>query len=283
MVKVDETNPFYFLNDEASCGPVEDAQPSNKETKSRQLENSVKIDHDITKFFIKRTKYFDELKAQLSRLGAEIQLRPGLIKLKRVDSSVVENWENSCRNTIIVFCSSFQKQSFALDENIRESILEALPSLQKSVSSAGAACWLDTHKQNLILVSPKAELSNMVKEVEDFIKKVGIFATKSFKIEESIRALVEKDLPTLKEELKSCSVKLVKETLVVVCLRNEINNVVGKVENFLQELQGIKRADGKLIILFALLCNIFYLFVKLYNCNYALLCCMCCCAASNPP
>ena len=243
-VIVGETNSFNLLNDEASFQLGKDAELSGKESTSKHLQKSVEIDSDITKFLMKRTKYSNDLKAQLSRFGAEFQLKPGIIKIRRVDSSVTESWEERCQYTVTLFCSSFQKQSFALDEGTRESILEALPTLQKSVSSTGAACWLDTQKQNLVLVSPEVELSNVVKEVKEFIQKVGIFARKCFKIEESIRALVEEDLPTLKEALKSCNIKLEKETLVVVCLRNEINNAVEKVESFLQKLQRIKRADG---------------------------------------
>ena len=85
---------------------------------------------------------------------------------------------------------------------------------------------------------------NLVNDEARFVQRVGIFSRKCFKIEKSIRALVEEDLPTLKEALKSCNIKLDNETLVVVCLRNENNNVVEKVESFLQKRQKIKRADG---------------------------------------
>ena len=257
-----EANYFNLLSDEASCVPEEDAEQLEEENKSKQILNCVKLDNDITKFLLKRTKYFDKLKAQFSQLGAEVQLRHGFIKIKRIDSSTDENWEKSCQDNVIDFCSSFKKQSFALDESIQESILKALPSIQKSVSSTGAACWLDPHKRNLILVSPMAEFSNMVKEVEEFIKKVGIFATKSFKIEETIRALVKKDLASLNDELKSCKVTLEKENLIVVCLRSEVYNVVEKVECFFQKLQRIKQADGKL--------NVFS-FVLHYHLIYATL------------
>jgi hypothetical protein len=85
---------------------------------------------------------------------------------------------------------------------------------------------------------------NLVNDEARFVQRVGIFSRKCFKIEKSIRALVEEDLPILKEALKSCNIKLDNETLVVVCLRNENNNVVEKVESFLQKRQKIKRADG---------------------------------------
>ena len=247
MVVANETNCFNLLSDEASCEPTEDAQQPEQENTSKQLESCVKVDNDITKFLLKRTKYFDELKAQFSRLGAEIQLKPGLIKINRNDSANTdENWGKRCEDNIYVFCHSFEKRRFAVDESIQESMLEALPSLQKSVSSTQAACWLDPPKRHLTLVSPKAEFSNMVKEVEEFMKKVGIFAKKCFKIEESIRALVEKDLTSLKEELKSCRVTLDKQNLTVVCPGSDVDHVVGKVECFFQKLQKIKRADGKL-------------------------------------
>ena len=238
MVIVGETNSFSILNDEASFQPVEEARTS------KQLQAMVKIDTNITKFLMKRTKYFDELQSQLFQLGAVIQLKPGSMKIKKVDSSYIENWERKCEDKVNVFCSGFQKQFFPLDESIRESISGTLSSLEQDVSSTGAACWLDKPKRNLILVCPMTELTTVVKKVEEFIRKVGIFAKRSFHVEGSIYALVEKDLITLKEALKSCNVTLEKETLVVVCLKTEVGNIEKKVERFLQDYRRTKQTDG---------------------------------------
>ena len=117
-----------------------------------------------------------------------------------------------------------------------------MSTLQNDVSSTGAACWLDTHKQNLILVSLKVALSDAVKKVDEFIQKVKLFVRRTFEIDKSIHELVGKDLSTLKEDLKSCNITLNKQTLVVVCLRNEVGNVVEKVESFL--------ANGNVLLLF---------------------------------
>lgn len=223
---------------------VEEAGNPSKNTASKQLQAFVKIDNNITKFLLKRTKYFDELEAQLFRLGAVIQLKPGSIKIKKVDSSYIEYWNRKCEDKVTVFCNGFQKRCFPFDESIRESILGSLSSLEQDVSSAGAACWLDTPKKNLILVSPMVELTSVVKKVEDFMKKVGIFAKRNFRVEGSIRALVEKDLETLKEALKSCNVTLEKETLAVVCLKSELENVEKEIERFFQNFQRTKQADG---------------------------------------
>ncbi len=199
---------------------------------------------------MKRKKYSEELKVLLSRLGAELQLKPRFIKVKKVDGNIIPNWGKRCENTVNVFCSSFVKKYYPLGDEIRDSISEALPTLQKDVSSIGAACWLDTHKQNLILVSLKVQLGDAVKEVEEFIEKVRIFARKSFQIDEPIRELVGKHLPKLKEALKSCNVTLSTQTLVVVCLRNEVGNVVKKVESFL--------ADGNVLFCSVLFCSVLF-------------------------
>jgi hypothetical protein len=231
-------NNFNSLNEDA-----DDIEVHGKPA-SKLLQTYVKIDNDIAKFLLKRKKYFEDLKDLLSRHDAKFHLKPGFIKIKKVDVNIVPNWENLCKDTVNAFCSCFQKQSFPVGDEIRDSFVEALTTLQKDVSSTGAACWLDAHKQNLILVSLKVELSNALKQVEEFIQKVEIFSTKSFQIEESIHELVAKDLPTLKEALKTCNIALNKQTLVVVCLRNEADSVVGIVERFLQRLQRLKLADG---------------------------------------
>lgn len=238
MVIVGETNAFSILNDEASFQSAEDGQTS------KQLQAFVKIDTNITKFLTRRAKYFDEIQSQLFQLGAVIQLKPGLIKIKKADSSHIENWERRCEDKVTEFCSGFRKQCFPLDESIRESISGTLSSFEQDVSSTGAACWLDTPKKNLILVCPATELTAIVKKVEEFIRKIGIFAKRSFQVEGSVRMLVEKDLETLKETLKSCNVTLDKETLVVVCLKTEVANVEKKVERFLQKFQRTKQTDG---------------------------------------
>ena len=212
--------------------------------KKRQWQKFVNIDNDIANFLLEKTKYSEELKGLLFRLGAELQiLKSGFIKIKKVDGNTIPNWEERCEKTINVFCSCFDKKDFPLDDEIRDSIPEALSTLQKDLSSTEGACWLDKPKQNLILVSPKDGFSNAEKEVKQFFEKVRRFAKRNFEIEESIYELVRKDLPTLKEALKHCNITLNKKTLVVVCLRNEVDNVNEKVESFLQRLQG-EKIDG---------------------------------------
>ena len=192
-------------------------------------------------FLLKRKKYSQDLKALLSSLSAELHiLKSGFLKVKEVDGNTIPNWEERCENTVNVFCSCFHKKYFPLDDEIRDSIPEALSTLQKDVSSTGGACWLDKHKQNLILVSLKVEFGNAGKEVYQCFEKVRRFAKRTFRMEESILELVRKDLPTLKEALKSCNITLNKKTLVVVCLRNEVDNVAEKVESFLQRLREVK-------------------------------------------
>jgi hypothetical protein len=117
------------------------------------------------------------------------------------------------------------------------------------VSSTGGACWLDTQKQNLVLVCPSVvAFGEGEKEVNQFFEKVRRFSRKSFQIEEPILELVRKDLPKLKEALKSCNITLKKKTLVVVCLRNEVDNVAEKVENFLK--------NGTVYIVFCVFLNV---------------------------
>ncbi len=149
-----------------------------KEKPSRQLQTSVGIDSDIVKFLMKRKKYSKELK-DLLRHDSELQLKSGFIKIKKVDENI-PNWEKRCEDTVNVFCSRFDKKYFPLGDEIRDSISEALSTLQNDVSSTGAACWLDTQKQNLILVSPKVALSNAVKKVDEFIQKVKLFIRRTF-------------------------------------------------------------------------------------------------------
>ena len=220
----------------------------------KQLQISVNIDNDIVSFLLKRKKYSEQLKSQLFHCGAELEiLKSGLIKIKKVDGSTISNWEERCEETVHVFCSHFRKMYFPLDDEIRDSIPEALSTLQKDVSSTGGACWLDTQKQNLVLVCPSVAFGEAEKEVNQFFEKVRRFSRKSFQIEEPILELVRKDLPKLKEALKSCNITLKKKTLVVVCLRNEVDNVAEKVENFLQRSQGV--LDGNVRYIF--LCCVF--------------------------
>ena len=249
-------NVFNSLNNEAGVTDV-----LGKKNPSKQLQVSVNIDNDVVKFLMERKKHSEELKDLLSRLGAESQLKPGFIKIKKVDGNIIPNWGKRCENTVNVFCSCFVKKYYPLGDEIRDSISETLPTLQKDVSSKGAACWLDTHKQNLILVSSKIELSIAVKEVEEFMQKARIFARRSFQIDESIRKLVGNDLPQLKEALKSCNVTLDKQTLMVVCLKNEVDNVVEIVETFLQRFKRINLADGNVLFCFVLFCFVLFCFV----------------------
>ncbi len=248
-------NAFNSLNNEAGVTDV-----LGKEKPSKQLQVSVNVDNDIVKFLMKRKKYSEELKDLLSRLSAELILKPGFIKITKVDGNIIPNWEKRCEDTVNVFCSCFFKKYYPLSDEIRDSISEALSTLQNDVSSTGAACWLDTHKQNLILVSLKVELSNVVKKVDEFIQKVKLFARRTFEIDNSIHELVGKDLPTLKEDLKSCNITLNKQTLVVVCLRNEVGNVVEKVESFLQTIQRIKLPDGN-VFFSVLFCSRYFAIV----------------------
>ena len=198
----------------------------------------VKVDSDILKFLGKRKKYSEELKDLLSRLGAELTIKPEFIIVKKVTESIIANWEKRCEDTVNKYCSCFQRECFPLDDAIsRDSILGALPTLQKDVSSTGAACWLDTHKQSLVLVSLKLELSNVVKQVEKFIRTVSFFAKKCFPIKESLVDLVRENLPTLEKDLESCTVKLENRELVVVCVKDKVDIVVKSVENFLESVE----------------------------------------------
>ena len=242
----DVTNSFGLLTDEASCESTkEEVEEPDQQNISKQ-EIFLEIDSDITKFLKKKIAYWDELKSQLTPLSAsEITLQPGLIKLKKADGSISVNCKKSCEEKVMEFTNSLKKQSFPLDESIGESILEALPTfLRQSLSFTKAACWLDKHKQNLILVSTEVELNNAVKEVEGFIQKVGIFARKKIQIEESIGSLVKRELLTLKESLKSYTITINEDTLTLVGLRNNIDYAVEKVENFFQELQRKNQANG---------------------------------------
>ena len=197
---------------------------------------------------MKRKKYSEELKGLLNHLGAELEVSKSGLKMKKVDGNTIPNWEERCENTVRVFCSCFHKKYFPLDGEIRDSIPEALPRLQQDVSSTGGACWLDKHKQNLILVSRDSTFSDAEKEVESFFENVRL----CFQVKESIHELVRKDLPTLIEALKSCNITFKKKTLVVVCLRNEVDNVAEKVESFLQRLEGVK-LDGNAMMCCVLL------------------------------
>ncbi|XP_028412718.1 uncharacterized protein LOC114535634 [Dendronephthya gigantea] len=239
-----ENNPLTLLNDERSSRWLGGTEETGNDKSLKQLQKSVKLDNDIVKFLMKRKQYFEKLKAKLASLGAAPHLKPGFIRIDKMDSRNIDNWGESCESAVVVFCNSFHKKCFELDESIRESHLEALPTLQKDVSSTGAACWLDSEKKNVILVSPILELRDAVEKIEKFIKNVGIFAKRSFKIEESIHELVEKELPPLKDTLKSCTLALEKETLVVVCVRSEIENTIAHVESFLSRIR-LTSALGK--------------------------------------
>ena len=238
----------YRSDEDERKKPSNVTKVAGKKNSLKQRQKSVNIDSDIANFLLKRGKCSDDLKGQLSCLGAELQiLKSGVIKIKEVNGNTVPNWEEKCVKAVNVFSVRFHKKYFLLENEIRDSIPEALSTLQKDVSCTGGACWLDKHKQKLILVSPKDEFTHAEKEVEKFIENVRRFAQKSFKIEKSIHELVRKDLPTLKEALKSCNIALKKKTLVVVCLRNEVDNVAEKVEGFLQKLQGVKQ-NGNIFV-----------------------------------
>ena len=127
---------------------------------------------------------------------------------------------------------------------IKDSISEALLTLQETVSTLGAACWIDKDKQDLILVSLKVEMNDAVQEVNEFLMKIRMFAKRSFGLDESIHGLVEKDLQTLKDALKSgCKIRLTKKSQEVACLRNAVNTVNKNVENFLQRRKEIKEGN----------------------------------------
>ena len=220
--------------------------------KKNQRQKFVNIDNDIANFLLEKTEYSEELKGLLSRLGAELQILKSGINIKEVGLDAIPNWEERCEKTIDLFCSCFHKKYFPIDEETRDSIPEALSTLQKDLSSTDGACWLDTQKQNLILVCQSVAFGEAEKEINQFFEKVRRFSRRSFQIEEPILDSVREDLPKLKEALKSCNITLKKKTLVVVCLRNEVDNVAEKVENFLQRPQGV--LDGNVRYIFLLLC-----------------------------
>ena len=197
-------------------------------------------------FLLKRKKYSADLKCQLSCLGVELQISQFGIKIKKVDGSTIPDWDERYKESVNLFCSCIDKKYFPLDGEIRDSIPEALSTLQNDVGSTGGACWLDAQKQNLVLVCPDSGFSDAEKEVEKFIENVRRFARRSFRIQDSILELVRKDLPKLKETLKSCNISLKKKTLVVVCLRNEVDSVAKKVETFFQRV----KLDGNICFLF---------------------------------
>ena len=240
-----ENNPFNKVNFTKV--------PGKKNPAKKQQQKSFSIDDDIVNFFLKRKKYSEELKGLLYSLGAELEISKSGIKMTKVGGNTIPNWEERCENTVNVFCSCFCKKYFPLDAEIRDSIPETLLStLQRDVSSTGGASWLDKHKHNLILVSRDSTFNDAEKEVEQFFEKVRRSANRNFEVKESIHELVKKDLPTLKEALKSCNITLKKKTLVVVCLRNEVDNVAEKVESFLQRFEGVK-PDGNAIMCCVLL------------------------------
>ena len=215
-----------------------------KDKTSKQLEHSVQIDNDISKFLVKRKKYSAELKDKVSRLGAGARVKPGCIIITKNEETVIENWEKRCNDEVNHFCRRFQKERFLVDLEIKDSISEALSTLQETVSSLGAACWIDKDKQDLILVSLKVKMSDAAQKVNEFLMKIRMFAKRCFDLDESIHGLVEKDLQTLKSALKSCKITLTKKSLEVVCLRNEVDTVNKNVENFLQRLKDIKEGNG---------------------------------------
>ena len=230
----------------------------------------VKVDSDILKFLGKRKKHSDELKNLLSRLGADFQIKSAdqCIVIKKVTQCITVNWEKRCEDTVNTYCGCFQKEYFPLDDAISQgSILGALPTLQKDVSCTGAACWLDTHKQNLVLVSLKIEFSNVAKQVEKFIRTVNFFAKKCFPIEESRVELVRKNLPTLEQDLESCTVKLENRELVVVCVKDKADSVVKIVQNFLARNELINGNQFTVLFCFVVFKNIFELVCQVYVIN----------------
>ena len=76
-----------------------------------------------------------------------------------------------------------------------------------------------------------------MKQVEKFIRTASFFAKKCFPIKESLVDLVRENLPTLEKDLESCTVKLENRELVVVCVKDEVDNVVKSVENFLESVE----------------------------------------------
>ena len=227
------------LNEEEISTEIQD-----KDEASKQLKHSVKIDNDISKFLMKRKKYSAELKDEVSRLGAEVHVTRGFIIITKNEETVLANWEKQCNDEVNQFCSRFQKERFVVDREIKDSISEALLTLQETVSTLGAACWIDKDNQGLILVSLKVKMSDAVQKVNEFLIKIRMFARRCFDLEESIHGLVEKNLQTLKDALKSCKITLTKKSLEVVCVRNEVDTVNKNVENFLQRLKNNKEGSG---------------------------------------
>ena len=234
-----DVNFSSSLNEEGNSTEIQD-----KDETSKQLKHSVKIDNDISKFLMKRKKYSVELKNKVSRLGAEVRVTRGFIIITKNEENVIANWEKRCNDAVTVFCSRFQKEQFLVDREIKDSISEALLTLQETVSTLGAACWIDKDNQDLILVSLKVKMSDAVQKVREFLMKIRMFAKRCFDLDESIHGLVEKNLQTLKDALKSCKITLTKKSLEVVCVRNEVDTVNKNVENFLQRLKNNKEGSG---------------------------------------
>ena len=234
-----DVNISSSLNDEENSTEIH-----GKDETSKQLKHSVKIDNDISKFLMKRKKYSAELKDKVSQLDAEVQVTHGFIIITKNEETVIANWEKRCNDEVNHFCRRFEKERFLVDREIKDSISEALLTLQETVSTLGAACWINKDKQDLILVSSKVKMSDAVQKVNEFLMKIRMFAKRSFGIDESIHGLVEKNLQTLKDALKSCKITLTKKSLEVVCLRNEVDTVNKNVENFLQRLKEIKEGNA---------------------------------------
>lgn len=239
-VKKIESNPFCLLEDEAN-------NESSKNSEQKETPISIKIDADLVKYFSKRKKQLDDLKRQMSDIGVNINLvNPNCVRMsvRKSEATLVENWKEKGESMVRNFCITFYKQRFQLDKESEEWSPEWIEKIQKRVSSYGAACWIN--KNNLILVSASSEYDRALNDVREAMKNAGCFVKRCFPIQKAFFSKIERNLSKLKETVKSSSLTLERKTLnlIVCCLKTDVDDVVRKVESF---IQSHKTTDGKFL------------------------------------
>ncbi len=160
------TNEDDITLDDVSSGTVKKQR--------RQLKRHIKINKDVVKFISKKPKYSQELRENLEKLSAEVQLIPErslIIVTKKLRSRYIKDWNKRCCSMVTKFCSRFRKNCFELKES--SSVRKSLPKLGKMLRTSNAAYWIEGNNKKLAVMTEQSEREQVLEKVREFLQILG--------------------------------------------------------------------------------------------------------------
>ena len=159
-------NEDDITSDDVSSGTVKKQR--------RQLKRHIKINKDVVKFISKKPKYSQELRENLEKLSAEVQLIPErslIIVTKKLRSRYIKDWNKRCCSMVTKFCSRFRKNCFELKES--KSVRKSLPKLGKMLRTSSAAYWIEGNNKKLAVMTEQSEREQVLEKVREFLQILG--------------------------------------------------------------------------------------------------------------